>query len=366
MIKMIFIFFAMALQMAESAGFCNDLDSFGALRLNHLQVVGTHNSFKAEMDPGIYNILSKFNSNAKAMDYFHKPIPEQLERGIRSFELDIFYDPQGGLYSKPLGLSIAIAAGGEVFDFDPNGLMSQPGYKVLHVQDIDFRSNAQTLEIALKQMKEWSDENPRHLPIFITMNINDSSIPFPGTVQPLEIDKRAFELLEQELLQGLGRDRLIVPDDIRGSYATLKESVLAKSWPLIEKVRGKFLFVMDEGVRKQAIYLEDHANLEGRLMFIDAPLDSDNAAIMIINSPKSNAKMISEMVCSGFIVRTRADAETKEMRESDLSRFEAAKKSGANIISSDYCFPDKRYNSDYVVQFENGCFCRQNPVSVME
>ena len=64
------------------------------LRLNHLQVLGTHNSYHiAPAAP----ILASLGDRAAALDYTHKPVPVQLgPLGIRQFEFDVFADPAGG------------------------------------------------------------------------------------------------------------------------------------------------------------------------------------------------------------------------------------------------------------------------------
>ena len=46
----------------------------------------------AKLMPGLWTTI----------DYTHAPIPEQLDQhGIRQFELDVFPDPDGGLYATP-------------------------------------------------------------------------------------------------------------------------------------------------------------------------------------------------------------------------------------------------------------------------
>jgi hypothetical protein len=49
--------------------------------------------------------------------------------------------------------------------------MARPGFKVLHVPDIDFRSNVLTFRDALRELKTWSDANPRHLPVAILVSM---------------------------------------------------------------------------------------------------------------------------------------------------------------------------------------------------
>ncbi len=68
--------------------------------------------------------------------------------------------------------------------YDPKGKMKKPGFKVLHVQDIDFRSNCLTFKEALEEVYQWSKANPRHTPILITINTKESVIDQPNFVQP--------------------------------------------------------------------------------------------------------------------------------------------------------------------------------------
>ena len=90
-------------------------------------------------------------SQADAIKYSHRPLTEQLELiGMRKFELDIFHDIKGGGYSQPLG---AIMAHGIKWrrnypEFDVDALKN-PGMKVLHFPNFDFRSNTPNLTKAL-------------------------------------------------------------------------------------------------------------------------------------------------------------------------------------------------------------------------
>ena len=57
---------------------------------------------------------------------------------------------------------------------------------------------------------------------------------------------------------------------------------------------------------------------------------------------------------AGYYVRTRADADTKEARAGDYSRWRAALISGAQIISTDYYVPDARLGTGYCVKLPGG------------
>ena len=81
----------------------------------------------------------------------------------------------------------------------------------------------------------------------------------------------------------------------------------------------------------------------------------------IRNNPKDPS--IPELVKKGYIIRTRADADTKEARVNDRSGFVAACNSGAQIITTDYYLKSTHFKSEYVVFFETGDkYFRPNPL----
>ena len=109
----------------------------------------------------------------------------QLDAGVRQIEIDIFADPKGGLYSHPYGEKL-IAQAGLPPDplFDPD-LMDKPGFKVMHVQDVDYRSKCEPFTACLAEVRAWSKSHPNHLPIFILVETKQGAlhVPFP-TVTP--------------------------------------------------------------------------------------------------------------------------------------------------------------------------------------
>lgn len=333
------------------------------LRMNQIQVIGSHNSYKQAPEPKLLDIVTKVEPSAREWDYHHLPLGEQLDLGLRGLELDVYHDPNGGRYARPLGLQVLRQIGAEPAAYDPHGRMQQPGFKVLHVQDLDFRSNHLTLADSLRTLRSWSEVHPRHLPVIITMNTKDERIPLPGSVVPLAFDAAALDALDAALVRHLGRDKLITPDDVQGSAESLREAVLGNGWLQLGAARGRFLFVLDQGGSIRDAYLDGHAGLTGRVMFVPVDPDAPEAAVFIINDPLDRHDRIRELVARGFIVRTRADANTREARSGDRSRFEAATATGAHVISTDYYLPDERWESGYQVQFTGGEFTRANPVT---
>ncbi|MCF7973995.1 MAG: hypothetical protein K9N55_09285, partial [Phycisphaerae bacterium] len=170
-------------------------------RLNQIQVVGSHNSYKQAIAPALMNIIAQDDPQlARSLDYSHVSLTEQLDLGLRSLELDLFHDPEGGRYARPYGLyGVPGMTQPASPDYDPDNLMLQPGFKVLHVQDIDFRTNCLTLKTGLQEIKAWSDAHPKHLPVIITMNTNDAVIDRPGFTHPVPFDSDAYDALDRAL-----------------------------------------------------------------------------------------------------------------------------------------------------------------------
>jgi hypothetical protein len=335
--------------------------------MNQIQVLGSHNSYKQRIDPSLLSLLKKGGDHQlEGLEYGHIPVEQQLDLGLRALEIDVVSDPQGGRYAHPRG--IAAVAENHLPPgppYDPEGLMNKPGLKVMHIPDMDFRSNVYTLQQELALLKAWSAAHPHHLPIPITMNAKDEEIERPDFVPLLKFDKAAFDAWDAEIVSGLGRERLITPDDVRGKYPTLEAAVLAQSWPALESARGKFLFVLDEEGRKRDTYIEGHPSLRGRVMFTNSTEGHPEAAFRIVNEAQQDAAYIQYLVRSGYYVRTRADSDTVEARKNDYTRWQAALISGAQVISTDYYQPDPAVGP-YHVQLPSNRPGRWNPLLLPE
>lgn len=327
------------------------------LPINKIQVIGSHNSYKQAIDPILFREISKADSaGASKIQYSHISLTEQLNLGLCNLEVDIYADENGGKYAHPKGLDWAPGQQ----PYDAEGVMKEPGFKVLHIQDIDFRSNCLTLKQCLAELKRWSDLHKDHYPIFVTMNAKDEVMNRPGFTVPDKFTAEVLDHLDQAIVEGIGKGKLIVPDDIRGSYPSLEQAVLAGNWPTLKKAKGKFIFVLDETGEKRATYISGHPSLKGRMLFTNSEAGTPEAAILILNNPKKDP--IADLVKKGYIVRTRADADTQEARRNDKSSFEAACKSGAQIITTDYYRKSVFFNSDYVISFDGGTYFRKNPL----
>jgi hypothetical protein len=95
-------------------------------------------------------------------------------------------------------------------------------------------------------------------------------------------------------------------------------------------------------------------------MFANLPAGEPGAAILIVNDPVADFEKIQGLVADGYIVRTRADADTAEARSGDTRRRDRAFASGAQLVSTDYYLPAAHFGTDYVVRLPGPARC--NPV----
>jgi hypothetical protein len=336
-------------------------DEHPQLKMNDLQAVGSHNSYKLAIpDPELALIATYNEQSARSLDYSHLSLTTQLELGMRQIELDIFYDPEGGRYADPL-LPRQAARSYGALPYDDSE-MHATGFKVLHAQDIDVRSNCATWIRCLQEIKVWSDANPTHVPILIMFNAKEGGSAYPGVQAALEFTGQAYRDLDAETLSVFPADRIIKPDDVRGNHASLREAVLAGNWPTLDRARGKVFFALDEGPEKVLRYMDGRQSLQGLPLFVNSIDESqDHAAYFTINNPVEDQERIKMAVQAGFIVRTRADANTVEARINATERRDAAFRSGAHYISTDYYVPRLEF-SDYSVSLPGADTVRCNPI----
>ncbi len=332
------------------------------LRLNQIQVMGSHNSYRLDTTPGIFDILSSFDPVlAEELLYRHAPLAEQFDdQEIRQIELDVFVDPEGGLYSLRVGLD----AFGLPNDTPPELL--EPGFKVLHIQEIDFNTTCFTLVACLEQVEAWSDANQQHLPLAILVELKADAIPDPlnlGFVTPLPFGSAELDALDAEIRSVFGPGDLVTPDDVRGDYATLEEAVLAGNWPTLQQSRGKVILMMDNAGAVRDLYTAEHPSLEGRPIFTNATPGDPDAAFVKFNEPRGNEAVIQQLVADGYVVRTRSDSPTSQAHSADTARLEAALTSGAQWVSTDYPVPGLSIWSDYFAEIPDGEPARCNPVN---
>jgi Phosphoinositide phospholipase C, Ca2+-dependent len=329
------------------------------VQLNQVQVLASHNSYHVEPEPVLFAALTAaLGPAAQGFQYTHRPLRDELDAGVRQIELDVFVDDPGGLYAAPKLVPVLGLA-------PPDPALAGPGLKVLHVQEVDYRSTCPTLVDCLTRVKDWSGAHPRHIPVTIQIEAKDGAIDDPGFgfVIPQPWTRPAFAALEKEIASVFPPDQVLTPAEVRGRSATLADAVRAGRWPRLDDVRGQVLFVLDDKGAKRDAYRAQVPDLADRTVFVDVPETDPDAAMTVVNDPIGSAGRIRSLVEAGFIVRTRADADTVQARTGDTRMRDAALASGAQYVSTDYVWPDERFGTGYVVDLPGDTPARCNPVN---
>lgn len=344
-----------------------------SLRLNQIQVIGTHNSYHQAPPAALRRWIGLAGRAAgDAFDYSHRPLGEQFSRlGMRQIELDVFADPQGGHYKSPAFYRVlrgnkSAAEAEATAGPDPNagGCLEAPGLKVLHVQDVDYLSSTPTFVAALTLVREWSRAQPRHVPILVLVELKDETHGVLPT-RPVAFDAERIDEVDREIARVFSREHVLTPDDLRGDEPSLPAALRKRGWPTLEATRGKVIFALDNEDRIRDRYLAGRESLRGRWMFTSVPEDHPAAAWFKINDAVRDFDRIQRLVKAGFLVRTRADTGSSEARRNDTARRDRALASGAQFVSTDY--PEPRADwSEYSVRLPDvpaGTVFRRNPLN---
>jgi hypothetical protein len=281
------------------------------LRVDDLQVKGTHNSYHVEPPD---NLVPDW-------EYTHAPLDVQLEdQGVRALELDAYWDPRCRRY------------------------------EVFHVGLIDDVTTCALFSDCLTTLRTWSDAHPGHVPIFVQIEAKN---PHDATAAD------RLDALDAEIRAIWPDEMRISPDDVMALRASVRDGVVMDGWPTLANARGKTLFFLNDGGEMRDEYTADRTTLAGRAMFAEAGPGEPIESVLVLNEPGD--PRIAAALADGFLVRTRADSGGVEARANDRTRLDTALASGAHIISTD--FPAPVDGLDYVVEIPDGTPSRCNPVT---
>jgi Phosphoinositide phospholipase C, Ca2+-dependent len=279
------------------------------LRLNQIQVIGTHNSYHLAPPAGP-NLTPE-------RDISQAPLTVQLDRqSVRQIELDVHASP-----GSPLA--------------------------VYHLQG-DEGTTCPTLVQCLGEVRDWSDSHPGHLPVFVLIEPKQE---IGALVDGMAVDAEVRSVFRPE--------QLLTPDDVQGDSPSLRQAVQERGWPLLGSTRNKVVVVYTDNVLTRLNYTSNETSLRGRSMFVYADPTSPLGAVASVPDARVGAARITELLGDGFMVRTRADDSGVEARANDSSRAVAALASGAQLVSTDYPVPAP---SGYVV-LPPGTPARCDPVT---
>lgn len=328
------------------------------LRLDQIQVIGSHNSYHAGLDPAIRSWLLASEPNlVREVDYQHPPLAAQLDGGVRQLELDIYADTAGGRFAHPHRPGVPE----DVWSLSPSdqAIMRQPGFKVMHIPDIDQHATCQPLRQCLSQIRDWSVAHPGHVPVFVILEVEQHN-DIPGGTEAEPFKAVTFDALDAVIRSVFLPSQLLTPDDVRGDSPDLRSAIVTRGWSTMGQARGKVVFLLDQR-SDRPLYLRGHPSLRGRVAFTNAGPSAPDAAFTEMND--GPARDIATLVRSHFLVRTRSDADTVEGRSGDVGRRDAMLASGAQIVSTDYPDAEPAHWSGYHVGFLDNAAVRCNPVS---
>lgn len=325
-----------------------DLDYSDSLPINQIKVLGSHNSYRRMTDSGILKFIhladpffKKELPPAYHLEYDHLPLDSQLENyGMRSFELDIYYDPKGGRYYKRQGNALRFRSTKSNVD-----ALLWPGMKVLHISDIDYNTNYYTFKDALQALKVWSSDHPTHLPLYVMVELKEDGISdhvkIAGFKTALKFDLKAMLEVRDEInfIFADNPKQILSPDDFRKNHSSLREAITTIGYPKLQEARGKIVFILMAGERLSDELTKQYPSYKGLPFFTFAEPNKPEAVFIKVDDPIEHTERIKDLVAKGYMVRTRSDVETIEPRKNDYTMFNKAKESNAQIISTDFYKP---------------------------
>ncbi len=313
----------------ESSIFDGDLQKAldNGIRFNELRFVATHNSYQTPATDEfkeLYRDLSELTCGlvkAEKAEFWSQTLTQQLNCGVRSFEMDIE-------------------------TFDRNGEVS---FTCMHSPYIDMTTSCYDFALAMKEIKMWSDNNPNHLPITIIIEPKSAFLP----MNDMEFFSLEYACELDNVLKSSLDDKLFTPADMLRDYSNFGEMRNADDWCKAKDMLGKVLILLhDCDITEDYISIDESIKTQAMFPMLRADdIDRACTSFILANSPDELLEMSDEVIKEKKIVaRTRADTYTDappEQRENAIA-------SNAQIVSTDYPPRDDLQTGAYTVTFENG------------
>jgi hypothetical protein len=282
------------------------------LRMNHLQLKGTHNSTHIEPD-------TVFDDSHR---YTHPSITDQLDLwGVRQLELDLHWHLEDGLRTH-------------------------------HLTGIDERSTCPLFADCLDELADWSDTHPQHAPILVYLEFKDDDVDLISPDYGDLVDR--WPDIEAAITTALGRDRVLTPDDLRRGHPTLPEALAADGWPTLAEARGQVVFSILDANHHRDAYLVDAPALEGRLMFVRSDSPEDAFAAYFKDGSAESTLALTE---AGFVTTSNVDGADQDPETLDAG-WAAMGAAGLHHLATDHAWPGATASGRWL-DLRPGC----NPVT---
>ena len=304
------------------------------VKYNEVKFLSTHNSYQITATEEYRNFFGYLSDltfglvKRETAEFNMESLTEQLEVGIRGFEIDI-----------------------ETVDKD-----GDISFIVTHNPILDNTSSCYDFEKALEEIKMWSDNNPYHLPVTVIIE------PKKAVVAVNDMKNYSLEYAQETdaLIRKVMGETLLTPADMMGDYANFKEMRENDGWLTLEETAGKVLFLLHD-TTVTSDYINQDKSIRTQAMFPMlryADRDKEYASFIIDNNPSQALSHEEETIdrCN-LIVRMRPDSfpdfDEEKHGKADLCR--------AQIVSTD--FPPTKGESKYgVYSFDGYTVTLQNKI----
>ncbi|MFW5780504.1 MAG: Ca2+-dependent phosphoinositide-specific phospholipase C [Bacillota bacterium] len=271
------------------------------LKLNEIQVLATHNSFKRMPFMPFSKTLELFWGQKVRNGYYGLDfLSEQFDMGIRGVELDVV------MYGEDL--------------------------RLIHDPVTDWRTNGPDFKMALEEIKLWSDINPGHIPINIMLQVRNNFSPFSHKFK--KFTKQDIQDMDNLLGEVFGEGNIIKPKDIKGDHDTLREAVETDGWPELSECMGKvyFALLIGDETNKQ-YYKEIDPSFETQRAFIfSKPEEEEKEYTSFILADSPFTEGLEELIDKNYILRTRLDEQFNYSEQRRVASIEL----GSQILATDH------------------------------
>lgn len=195
------------------------------VKYNELQILGTHNSYKAKPQ---WNMYFLHPVSYKNMTYYFDNITAQLNSGLRCFEFDLRDSKKDGIVCY-------------------------------HTDYGDNTSNCYDLAMAMEELALWSANNPEHLPVCIYFEQRGYNF---DMLNKADFTKESHLKCEKIVKEKLG-DMIYTPSMmLGGKYDTLAQMAEDNGWPELGDMLGKIV-ILNSGTS----YFDNDPALKTQVMF---------------------------------------------------------------------------------------------------
>lgn len=301
-------------------------------KINCLQVLATHNSYKKKMPSLFYGVGRAFSAVTKSpmhKQYHHNSLTDQLNKGVRGLELDLRYQ-----HDK---------------------------FIVYHNPIYDQRTNNPDWEKTLEELLLWSLNNPGHIMVNVIIEIKDDALFLNPSRK--KINEELLRELDFGIKRILGEHKLVTPRFLIGDYHSLVDMRQNNGWPKLSRVKGKFMFLLHQHstLTDKYIALDPTMKTQAMIPLIEyAQIDryKEYAAVLLYNDP--NKDEIASLVSNNYIDRSRMDIDVIYDGQRRLDALD----SGAQILTTDMEYGRILPKNDYDAFLEDNFTVRLNPVAV--